>query len=144
MAEGGGGNKQTKKIPHSSVDISEECLWVQLESGWSLFFFPFLTTHPSLALWVIIEKKNSVQLFFVSSWQYLQQQQQYFILWKGIPSLFFFSFFDLQKTAIQHNTKKRVKKPKGKTGHKTCKKPTTIAPNLPTTHSEYRLQQNCH
>lgn len=138
-----GGNKQTKKKKYPTlcgyfrrVLMSPVGEWVKSP------FFPFLTTHPSLALWVIIEKK-SVQLFFVSSWQYLQQRQQYFILWKGIPSLFFFSFFDLQKTAIQHNTKK-VKKPKGKTGHKTCKKSTTIAPNLPTTHSEYRLQQNCH
>lgn len=138
-----GGNKQTKKKYPTPLWIFQKSAY---ESSWrvgEVSFFSFFNHSPLSSTLSDNRKKKSVQLFFVSSWQYLQQRQQYFILWKGIPSLFFFSFFDLQKTAIQHNTKK-VKKPKGKTGHKTCKKPTTIAPNLPTTHSEYRLQQNCH
>lgn len=45
-----GGNKQTKKKNTPlSVDISEECLWVQLESGWSLLFFPFFLNHSPLS-----------------------------------------------------------------------------------------------
>lgn len=43
------------------------------------------------------------------------------------------------------NIIQKVKGNKRKTGHKTCKKPTTIASSLPTTHFlEYRFKQNCH
>lgn len=104
----------------------------------SIFFFvtPFIFnhSHPSLALW-LSDNRKTVQLFFVSSWRYLQLQQQYFILWKHIPS---FILSDLEKTA--HSARyKKIKKPKRKSGHKTCKKPTAVAPNLPTTHL-FRIQ----
>lgn len=76
--------------------------------------------------------KKTVQLFFVSSSIYSSNNISY------SENIFQVYFSDLKKTAIQHNTKK-VKKQKRKSGHKTCKKPTTIAPNLPTTHL-FRIQ----
>lgn len=140
------GGAKTKTLLYG---FSEEWLWVQSRE-WvkslffvCVFFFPFSTTHPSLALWVIIEKNlYSYSLFhpdsIYSSNNNISYSEKVFQVY-----YYYYYFFDLQKTAIQHNTKKG-KETKRKTGHKTCKKPTTIAPNLPTTHSEYRFQQNCH
>lgn len=142
MAEGGGEQTNKKKYPTP--------LWIfqksAYESSWrvgEVSFFSFFNHSPLSSTLSDNRKKNlySYSLFHPDSIYSSDNNISYSE--KVFQVYFSFLFFDLQKTAIQHNTKK-VKKPKGKTGHKTCKKPTTIAPNLPTTHSEYRLQQNCH
>lgn len=64
-----GGNKQTKKNTPLLCGYFRRVLMSPVGEWVKSPFFPFLTTHPSLALWVIIEKKNlySYSLFHPDS-----------------------------------------------------------------------------
>lgn len=117
----------------------EQWLWVQLESGSHFIFVFLITLPPSLAL--LSDNTKHVQLFFVSSWQYLQVT-----IFHSLKMYSKFYFSHLKKTAFRHNTKKKeIKGKKKKNWSQNLQKPTTIALIYQQlTFSEYRFKQNCH
>lgn len=140
---GGEKTTTTKKYPTP--------LWVfqksAYESSWrvgEVSFFSFFNHSPLSSTLSDNRKKKTLYSYSLFHPDSIYSSNNNISYSEKVFQVYFSFLFLISRRQPFSTIQKKLKKPKGKTGHKTCKKPTTIAPNLPTTHSEYRLQQNCH